>query len=106
MLTEVNTPAVITQDEEGRIKLRFTNTRNGNLAISAQGEEAGGKEIIDPAELVGLVDNIRQDPTTVVAPPIVYLPLAQTTTYSVSLVLGAETPITNADVMLRLAALD
>ena len=33
MLTEVNTPAVITLDEEGRIKLRFTNTRNGDLAI-------------------------------------------------------------------------
>jgi hypothetical protein len=33
MLAEVNTPAVITLDEEGRIKLRFTNTRNGNLAI-------------------------------------------------------------------------
>lgn len=33
MLISVNTPAVITLDEEGRIKLRFTNTRNGNLAI-------------------------------------------------------------------------
>jgi hypothetical protein len=33
MLTQVNTPAVISQDEEGRIKLRFTNTRNGDLAI-------------------------------------------------------------------------
>ena len=33
MLTQVNTPAVITLDEEGRIKLRFTNTRNGDLAI-------------------------------------------------------------------------
>jgi hypothetical protein len=33
MLTSVNTPAVITLDEEGRIKLRFMNTRNGNLAI-------------------------------------------------------------------------
>jgi hypothetical protein len=33
MLTAVNTPAVITLDEEGRIKLRFTNTRNGDLAI-------------------------------------------------------------------------
>ena len=33
MLTSVNTPAVITLDEEGRIKLRFTNTRNGDLAI-------------------------------------------------------------------------
>ncbi len=33
MLTSVNTPAVITLDDEGRIKLRFTNTRNGDLAI-------------------------------------------------------------------------
>jgi hypothetical protein len=33
MLTSVNTPAAITLDEEGRIKLRFVNTRNGNLAI-------------------------------------------------------------------------
>ena len=33
MLIFVNTPAVITLDEEGRIKLRFTNTRNGDLAI-------------------------------------------------------------------------
>ena len=33
MLVSVNTPAVIALDEEGRIKLRFTNTRNGDLAI-------------------------------------------------------------------------
>lgn len=33
MLISVNTPAVITLDEEGRIKLRFTNIRNGDLAI-------------------------------------------------------------------------
>src|SRR5215813_7357808 len=33
MLTSVNTPAVITLDEEGRVKLRFSNTRNGDLAI-------------------------------------------------------------------------
>jgi hypothetical protein len=33
MLTSVNTPAVVSLDEEGRIKLRFTNTRNGDLAI-------------------------------------------------------------------------
>ena len=33
ILTSVNTPAVITLDEEGRVKLRFTNTRNGDLAI-------------------------------------------------------------------------
>ena len=33
MLVSVNTPAVIQLDEEGRIKLRFTNTRNGDLAI-------------------------------------------------------------------------
>ncbi len=33
MLTSVNTPAVVTLDEEGRIKLRFTNIRNGDLTI-------------------------------------------------------------------------
>jgi hypothetical protein len=33
MLTAVNTPTTITLDEEGRIKLRFVNTRNGDLAI-------------------------------------------------------------------------
>jgi hypothetical protein len=33
MLTQVNTPAVVSLDEEGRIKLRFTNTRHGDLAI-------------------------------------------------------------------------
>jgi hypothetical protein len=33
LLTSVNTPAVVTLDEEGRIRLRFVNTRNGDLAI-------------------------------------------------------------------------
>jgi len=33
MLTSVNTPAIIMLDEEGRIKLRFMNIRNGDLAI-------------------------------------------------------------------------
>jgi hypothetical protein len=32
-LTSVNTPAVISLDSEGRVVLRFTNTRNGDLAI-------------------------------------------------------------------------
>jgi hypothetical protein len=33
MLTSINTPAVITLDNEGRVSLRFTNTRNGDLSI-------------------------------------------------------------------------
>lgn len=33
MLTSVNTPATITLDGEGRVKLRFVNTKNGDLAI-------------------------------------------------------------------------
>jgi hypothetical protein len=33
MLTSVNTPAIISLDEDGRVKLRFTNTRNGDLSI-------------------------------------------------------------------------
>jgi hypothetical protein len=32
-LTSVNTPAVISLDDEGRIKLRFTNIRNDELSI-------------------------------------------------------------------------
>lgn len=33
MLTSCNTPAVITLDSEGRVLLRFTNIRNGDLHI-------------------------------------------------------------------------
>jgi len=33
MLTSVNTPATISLDEEGRVKLRFVNTRNDELSI-------------------------------------------------------------------------
>jgi hypothetical protein len=33
MLTSVNTPAVISLDNEGRMSLRFTNIRNGDLSI-------------------------------------------------------------------------
>lgn len=32
-LTSVNTPATIALDSEGRIQMRFVNTRNGDLAI-------------------------------------------------------------------------
>jgi hypothetical protein len=49
MLTQVNVPAVVTLDEEGRIKLRFTNTRNGDLAIVIKAkkrpESAGMKPV-------------------------------------------------------------
>lgn len=34
MLVSVNTPAVITLDSEGRVTMRFTNTRNGDLSVS------------------------------------------------------------------------
>ena len=34
MLTSVNTPAVISLDEEGRVLLRFTNIRNDELAVT------------------------------------------------------------------------
>lgn len=33
MLASVNTPAVISLDDQGRVMLRFTNTRNGDLAV-------------------------------------------------------------------------
>ena len=44
MLTAINTPAVITLDEEGRIKLRFTNTRNGDLAIVIKARKRPGSK--------------------------------------------------------------
>jgi hypothetical protein len=43
MLTSVSTPAVITLDEEGRVKLRFTNIRNGDLAIVLKARQRRGK---------------------------------------------------------------
>src|SRR5215813_5691203 len=44
MLTSVNTPAVVSLDEEGRIKLRFTNTRNGDLAIVIKARKRAEKK--------------------------------------------------------------
>jgi hypothetical protein len=34
MLTSLNSPAVVTLDDEGRVTLRFTNIRNDNLAVT------------------------------------------------------------------------
>jgi hypothetical protein len=34
MLTSLNVPAVVTLDDEGRVTLRFTNTRNDNIAVT------------------------------------------------------------------------
>ena len=34
MVTSVNTPAVVALDPQGRVTLRFTNTRNGELAVT------------------------------------------------------------------------
>jgi len=39
MLTSVNTPAVISLDEQGRVKLRFTNIRNGDLDITIKAKK-------------------------------------------------------------------
>jgi putative ABC transport system permease protein len=57
-------------------------------------------------EVVGVVENVRQDPTTVVAPPIVYLPLAQAQMYAVSLVVRAKTPVGNAQIKSSIWALN
>jgi hypothetical protein len=45
MLTSVNTPAIIALDEEGRVKLRFTNIRNGDLAIVIKARQRPGKKL-------------------------------------------------------------
>src|SRR5262252_3184036 len=44
MLTFVSAPAVILLDEQGRIKLRFTSTRNGDLAIEIKARKRPGAE--------------------------------------------------------------
>lgn len=41
MLTSVNTPATITLDDEGRIKLRFVNPRNDELSIVIRARRRG-----------------------------------------------------------------
>jgi hypothetical protein len=52
MLTSVNTPAVISLDEEGRVKLRFTNTRNGDLAVEIKARKRPEKkEVTSPRVL-------------------------------------------------------
>jgi len=44
MLTSVNTPAVVSLDSEGRVLLRFTNTRNDELAVVIKArKKAAGK---------------------------------------------------------------
>jgi hypothetical protein len=42
MLTSVNTPAVISLDDEGRIALRFINVRNGDLSIIIKARKRPG----------------------------------------------------------------
>jgi hypothetical protein len=44
MLTSVNTPAVISLDEQGRVKLRFTNIRNGDLDITIKAKKRPGNK--------------------------------------------------------------
>ena len=39
MLTSVNTPATVTQDPQGRITLRFTNTHPGDLLVTIKAKK-------------------------------------------------------------------
>lgn len=43
MLTSVNTPAIISLDEEGRVKLRFANIRNDELSIVIKARQRPAK---------------------------------------------------------------
>lgn len=44
MLTSVNTPAVISLDEQGRIVLRFTNPRNDELKVEIKARKRPGNK--------------------------------------------------------------
>jgi len=48
MLTSVNTPAVISLDEDGRIKLRFANARNDELSIVLKARRRPVKKVSPP----------------------------------------------------------
>lgn len=52
--------------------------------------------------VVGIVEDIRQDPTTVVAPPAVYVPLTQAAMYSISIVMRTAAPVENATIKARI----
>jgi hypothetical protein len=39
MLTSVNVPAVVTMDAQGRVTLRFINTRNGDIAVTIRAKK-------------------------------------------------------------------
>jgi len=43
MLTSVNTPATISLDEQGRVRLRFINIRNDELSIVIKARRRGGQ---------------------------------------------------------------
>jgi len=43
MLTSVNTPAIISLDAEGRVKLRFTNVRNDELSVVIRAKKRATK---------------------------------------------------------------
>jgi len=42
MLTSVNTPAIISLDAEGRVRLRFTNIRNDELSVVIRAKRSAG----------------------------------------------------------------
>ena len=43
MLTSVNTPAIVSLDDEGRVKLRFANIRNDELAVVIKARRRAAK---------------------------------------------------------------
>jgi predicted permease len=67
-------------------------------------EDLADKPIL--LRVVGIVEDIRQDPTTVIAPPIVYLPLEQTPMSSVSLVILASVIPSNGEIQSRIWSLN
>jgi hypothetical protein len=43
MLTSVNTPAIVSLDAEGRVRLRFTNSRNDELSVVIRAKKKAAK---------------------------------------------------------------
>jgi putative ABC transport system permease protein len=78
----------------------------GNRDSLNQSMQSGAGATAAKIEVIGLVENMRQDPATVIAPPIVYLPLSQSTMFSVSMVVRARVPMVSSELKSRIWAVN
>jgi predicted permease len=67
-----------------------------------QSMQSGAGASATKMQVVGLVEDIRQDPATVTAPPIVYLPLSQNAMSSISLIVRSQVRVGNSEIKSKI----